>query len=113
MAAALPSGGVPQPPAMECKLTRVSSERRDVHPTTEDAQLSSVADLIIPPELVPIKNALTATIEACGNFDEHEFKVAIAYTTYAEWRWTKSLPELTHLQQRHVYIVLGHAHHLL
>ena len=89
MAAALPSGGDPQPPAKKCKLTHVSSEWRDVHPTTEEAQPSAVADLIIPPELVPIKKALTATIEASGNFDEHEFKVAIAYTAYAEWRCTK------------------------
>ena len=105
MAAALPSGGDPQPPAKKCKLTQVSSEWRDVHPTTEEAQPSAVADLIIPPELVPIKKAVTATIEASGNFDEHEFKVAIAYTTYAEWRRTNSLPELTQMQKLHVYIV--------
>ena len=103
--AALPIGGVAQPPEKKCKRTLVSSERSDVHPTTEEAQPSSVADLIIPPELVPIKKAVTATIETSGNIDEHEFKVAIAYTTYAEWRRTKSLPELPKFQQGHVYMV--------
>ena len=91
MADAFASGGVPQPPAKKCKLTRVSSEWRDVHPTTEEAHPSSVANLIIPRVLVPIKKALTATIKVSDNFDEHEFKVAIAYTTYAEWRRTNSL----------------------
>ena len=93
MAVAYPSGGDPQPPAKLSKRTQVSSTRSDVHPTTEEAQPNAVADLIIPPELVPIKKAVTATIEASGNFDEHEFKVAIAYTTYMDWRRTKSLPE--------------------
>ena len=105
MAVAFSSGGYPQPPAKKCERTFVSSELSDAHPTTEEAQPSAVADLIIPPELVPIKKALTATIEASGNLDEHEFKVAIAYTTYAEWRCTKSLPELTQMQQRHMCIV--------
>ena len=105
MAVAFSSGGYPQPPAKIVKRTHVFSERSGAHPTTEEARPSAVADLIIPPELVPIKKALAATIEASGNFDEHEFKVAIAYTTYAEWRCTKSLPELTQMQQRHVYIV--------
>ena len=94
MAVAFSSGGYPQPPAKIFKRTHVSSERSGAHPTTEEAQPSAVADLIIPPELVPIKKALAATIEASGNLDEHEFKVAIAYTTYAEWRRTNSLPEL-------------------
>ena len=106
MAVAFSSGGYPQPPAKIFKRTHVSSEQSGAHPTTEEAQLSAVADLIIPPELVPIKKALTATIEASGNFDEHEFKVAIAYTTYAEWRRTKSFPELPRVQQSRVYNVL-------
>ena len=80
--------------------------RNQLHPTTEEAEISSVADLIIPPELVPIKKAVTATIETSGNFDEPEFKVAIAYTTYAEWRRTKSLPELPKVQRGRVYNVL-------
>ena len=86
MADAFPSGGDPQPPAKKCKRTRVSSELSGAHPTAEEAPPSAVADLIIPRVLVPIKKALTATIEASGNFDEHEFKVAIAYTTLMEWR---------------------------
>ena len=105
MADAFASGGDPQPPAKKCKRTHVSSERSGAHPTTEKAQPSAVADLIIPPELVPIKQALTATIKVSDNFDEHEFKVAIAYTTYAERRRTNSLPELTQMQKRLVYIV--------
>ena len=87
----------------------MSSEWRDVHPTTEEAQPSSVADLIIPPELVPIKKALTVSIEAFdpyGNFDDEEFKAAIAYSTYAEWRRTKSLPELPKVQRGRVYNVM-------
>ena len=47
-----------QPPAKKC--TR----------TTEESQPSVVADLIIPRELVPIKKALTESIEASGDFDE-------------------------------------------
>ena len=105
MADAFASGGDPQPPAKKCKRTRVSSELSGAHPTAEEAQPSAVADLIIPPELVPIKKAFTATIEASGNLDEHEFKVGIAYTTYMEWRCTKSLPELAQMQQRHMCIV--------
>ena len=104
--AALPIGGVAQPPEKKCKRTHVSSERSDAHPTTEEAQPSSVADLIIPPELVPCKKALTASIEACGSFDEDEFKVAMAYTTYMDWRRTKSLPELPKVQMVRVYNVL-------
>ena len=104
--AALPIGGVAQPPEKKCKRTLVSSERSDVHPTTEEAQPNAVADLIIPPELVPIKQTLTASIETSGNFDEHEFKVAIAYTTYAEWRRTNSLPKLTQKQRGHVDMVI-------
>ena len=106
MAAAFPSRGDPQPPAKKCKLTHVSSEWRDVHPTTEEAQPSAVADLIIPPELVPIKKALTVSIKACGSFDEDEFKTAMAYTNYAEWRRTNSLPELPKVQKHRVYNVL-------
>ena len=105
MADAFASGGVPQPPAKKCKRTRVSSELSGAHPTAEEAPPSAVADLIIPPELVPIKKAFTATIKVSDNFDEHEFKVAIAYTAYAEWRCTKSVPELTQMQQRHMCIV--------
>ena len=92
---ALPIGGVAQPPEKKCKRTLVSSERSDAHPTTEEAQPSSVADLIIPRVLVPIKKALTVSIEAFdpyGNFEDEEFKAVLAYRTYAEWRRTKSLP---------------------
>ena len=69
MAVAFSSGGYPQPPAKIFKRTFVSSELSDAHPTTEEAQPSAVADLIIPPELVPIKKALTATIKVSSNFD--------------------------------------------
>ena len=96
-------------PAKKCKRTHVSSERSDAHPTTEEAQPSAVADLIIPPELVPIKKALTVSIEAFdsyGKFNDGEFKTAIAYLTYAEWRRTKSLPELPKVQMVRVYKVL-------
>ena len=109
MAVAYPSGGDPQPPAKLSKRTHVSSGRSDAPPTTEEAQLSSVADLIIPRVLVPIKKALTVSIEAFdpyGNFDDEEFKAALAYSTYAEWRRTKSLPELPKVQMVRVYNVL-------
>ena len=109
MADAFASGGDPQPPAKKCKRTRVSSELSGAHPTAEEAPPSAVADLIIPPELVPIKTALTASIEAFdpyGKFDDEEFKAATAYCTYAEWRRTKSLPELPKVQRGRVYNVL-------
>ena len=106
MADAFASGGGPQPPAKKSKRTHVSSEWRDGHPTTEEAHPNSVADLIIPPELVPTKKALTVSIKACGSFDEDEFKTAMAYTNYAEWRRTNSLPELPKVQKHRVYNVL-------
>ena len=102
MADAFASGGDPQPPAKKCKRTQVSSERGDVHPTTEEAQPSSVADLIIPPELVPIKKGLTASIEASGSFDEH-FKVVHAYAN-SSLVWRRS--QVSRMQERRVYNVL-------
>ena len=104
MAIAFPSGGVPQPSAKKCKVRHVSSEWSDVHSTSQEAQPCFVAKLVIPPELGPCKTALTAAIEACGSFDKEEFKVAMAYTTYMDWRRTKSLPERRE-QKRHVYNV--------
>ena len=109
MADAFASGGDPQPPAKKCKRTRVSSELSGAHPTTEEAQPSAVADLNIPRVLGPIKKAFTVSIEAFdpyGNFDDEEFKAALAYRTYAEWRRTKSLPELPQVQRGRVYNVL-------
>ena len=105
MAVAFSSGGYPQPPAKIFKRTFVSSELSDAHPTTEESHPSAVADLIIPPELVPIKSALTATIEACGNFDEHEFKVANAYATYLDWRKTTLFPVEPRGREDRVYNV--------
>ena len=83
-----------QPPAKKC--TR----------TTEESQPSVVADLIIPRELVPIKKALTESIEASGDFDEKEFKLSTAYCSYEAWRRNKSFLELPKVQQAHVYMVL-------
>ena len=82
-----------QPPAKKCRRT------------TEESQPSVVADLIIPRELVPIKKALTESIEASGDFDEEEFKLTGPYSRYAEWRRNKSLLELPKVQQRLVYDV--------
>ena len=106
MADAFASGGDPQPLAKKSKRTHVSSEWRGGHPTTEEAHPNSVADLIIPPELVPIKKALTVSIEACGSFDEDEFKATNAYCFYVDWRRRKSFPELPKMQQRRVHNVL-------
>ena len=64
--AAFESGGVFQPPAKKCSRT------------TEEAHPSAGADLIIPRECVPIQKALTESIEAFTDLDEHEFKVATA-----------------------------------
>ena len=65
-----------------------------------------MADLIIPRELVPIKKALTESIEASGDFDEEEFKLTGPYSRYAEWRRNKSLLELPKVQRDGVYNVL-------
>ena len=41
-----------------------------------------------------------------GSLSPEEFKAAIAFCAYVEWRRTKSLPELTKMQVDHVYRVL-------
>ena len=92
--AAFENGGLFQPPAKKCNRTK------------EESQPSAVADLIIPRELEPMKEALTKSIEASGDFDEEDFKLRGAYCIYAEWRRIKSLLELSRLQQGLVYDVL-------